>query len=226
MKNDYLKGIIDDEEERKAIYEKAKEREEESERHIQEALLEGKIKRIESNKKAFGYIAVGLAAAVVGSTVFGISTLASKKYKDKSQKDLNNMLYEVDDNITLTEKYTIVYGDTLTSISRRTGIPIKDIQMDNDISNPNMINIGQRLELNHIVSKEDIGYYIESVPVEGRYISQIAGEYNTTIKTLCDINRDSIIDNKNGTYTIISDTILVPNFISQNELKEAQAKGK
>ena len=136
------------------------------------------------------------------------------------------MIYEVDDNIILTEKYTIVYGDTLTSISRRTGIPIKDIQMDNDISNPNMINIGQRLELNHIVSKEDIGYYIESVPVEGRYISQIAGEYNTTIKTLCDINRDSIIDNKNGTYTIISDTILVPNFITPKELEEAKGRGK
>lgn len=226
MENDYLKGIIEDEEERKAIYKKAKEREEESERHIQEALLEGKIKRIESNKKAFGYIAVGLAAAVVGSAVFGILNLASKKYKDKSQKDLNNMIYEVDDNITLTEKYTIVYGDTLTSISRRTGIPIKDIQIDNDISNPNMINIGQRLELNHVVSKEDIRYYIESVPVEDRYISQIAGEYNTTIKTLCDINRDSIIDNRNGTYTIISDTILVPNFITPKELEEAKGRGK
>lgn len=226
MENDYLKGIIEDEEERKAIYKKAKEREEESERHIQEAILEGKIKRIESNKKAKGYIAVGLAAAVVGSAVLGILNLASKKYKDKSQKDLNNMIYEVDDNITLTEKYTIVYGDTLTSISRRTGIPIKDIQMDNDISNPNMINIGQRLELNHVVSKEDIRYYIESVPVEDRYISQIAGEYNTTIKTLCDINRDSIIDNRNGTYTIISDTILVPNFITPKELEEAKGRGK
>lgn len=226
MENDYLKGIIEDEEERKAIYKKAKEREEESERHIQEAILEGKIKRIESNKKAKGYIAVGLAAAVVGSAVFGILNLASKKYKDKSQKDLNNMIYEVDDNITLTEKYTIVYGDTLTSISRRTGIPIKDIQIDNDISNPNMINIGQRLELNHVVSKEDIRYYIESVPVEDRYISQIAGEYNTTIKTLCDINRDSIIDNRNGTYTIISDTILVPNFITPKELEEAKGRGK
>lgn len=226
MENDYLKGIIEDEEERKAIYKKAKEREEESERHIQEAILEGKIKRIESNKKAKGYIAVGLAAAVVGSAVLGILNLASKKYKDKSQKDLNNMIYEVDDNITLTEKYTIVYGDTLTSISRRTGIPIKDIQIDNDISNPNMINIGQRLELNHVVSKEDIRYYIESVPVEDRYISQIAGEYNTTIKTLCDINRDSIIDNRNGTYTIISDTILVPNFITPKELEEAKGRGK
>ena len=224
INNDYLKDIIEDEQERQAIYKKGEEREETWEKQYANVLEKCKLNRQESNRKALGYIAVGLAAAVAGTCVIGITINALNK--DKKDDEVKTMMSETDEDITLTQNYEVVFLDNLTTISNRTGISVEDIQRDNNIANANKIYVGQRLELNYSVSPEDLKYYTESISVEGKYISQIAGEYNTTIKTLCDLNKESIINNGDGTYTIISDTILVPNFITPAELREAKGKGK
>ena len=44
--------------------------------------------------------------------------------------------------------YTIKYGDTLTSISRKLGVSIEDIAKLNDIRNINLIYAGERLRIN------------------------------------------------------------------------------
>ena len=224
INNDYLKDIIEDEQERQAIYKKGEEREEKWEKQYANVLEKCKLNRQESNRKALGYIAVGLAAAVAGTCVIGITINVLNK--DKKDDEVKTMMSETDEDITLTQNYEVVFLDNLTTISNRTGISVEDIQRDNNIANANKIYVGQRLELNYSVSPEDLKYYTESISVEGKYISQIAGEYNTTIKTLCDLNKESIINNGDGTYTIISDTILVPNFITPAELREAKGKGK
>lgn len=223
MKNDYLKDIIEDEKEREAIYKKGEEREEKSEKHYEEAILSGKINRRKSNIIALRYIAIGLTATVVGSSIIGVAINKTKEGRE-TQDELTAMVSAEDGNIILTRNYEVIFGDTLSSLSNRTGISVKDIQIDNGISNANRINVGQRLELNYSIAPEDLKYYTETESVNGRYISEIAGEYDTTIKTLCDINKEAIINNGDGTYTIISDTILVPKFITPNDLRDAQAK--
>ncbi|MFW8564597.1 peptidoglycan DD-metalloendopeptidase family protein [Orrella sp. 11846] len=45
------------------------------------------------------------------------------------------------------ESYTVRSGDTLSSISRRTGVSVAELQRLNGISNPSMIRPGQRLRL-------------------------------------------------------------------------------
>lgn len=45
------------------------------------------------------------------------------------------------------EDYTVVAGDTLSGISKRTGIPVQTIAKSNGIANPNRIRVGQKLVL-------------------------------------------------------------------------------
>ncbi len=44
--------------------------------------------------------------------------------------------------------YTIQYGDTLSSIAQKYGVPIRSIIQLNHISNPNLIYAGERLRIN------------------------------------------------------------------------------
>ena len=50
--------------------------------------------------------------------------------------------------------------------------------------------------------------------------------YKTNQQTIVDLNSESIIRNDDGTYTIVSNTILVPKFITQSELKELKQEQK
>ena len=222
--NDYLKDIIPDEQERQAIYKKGEEREAEWEQRYEDAILKGKINRRQSNINALRYIATGLTVAFLGASFIGLSINAAKK--NTKESEINTMINEDENTITLTRNYTVSWGDTITAISNRTGISQRDITSDNDIENANRIGEGQHLVLNYSIDSDNLKYYTETVSVEGKYISEIASEYDTTIKTIYDLNKDAIIDNGNGTYTIISDTVLVPKWITPTELKEAQAKGK
>lgn len=43
--------------------------------------------------------------------------------------------------------YTVQWGDTLYSISRRFGVPVNDIVAANNIANPNLIYVGQQLQI-------------------------------------------------------------------------------
>lgn len=43
--------------------------------------------------------------------------------------------------------YTVQYGDTLSSIAQKYGVPIRCIVQLNNISNPNLIFAGERLRI-------------------------------------------------------------------------------
>lgn len=44
-----------------------------------------------------------------------------------------------------TETYIVKSGDTLAAIAAQFGVPLAELQRVNDISNPNLLNVGQRL---------------------------------------------------------------------------------
>lgn len=160
----------------------------------------------------------GLALLLAASMVLvGAHSCNNKKSENITP---TSSIEEVDDSIVLTRYYTVQFNDTLSGISDETGININRIKRDNDITNANMIYINQTLELNYSIDPENLEYYTQSIEVAGLNIYSIAGLYNTNVDTLLNINKDAIEVSEDGTYQIISDNILVPNFITARELTE------
>lgn len=220
---DYLKKLNITEEDKQALYhlhEQDIQRDKDKMNNI-ELAKEERERKLLATKIALKLTSLGIAGTIA---IAGIAIVTGRKNMGINP-NANSIVYN-DENIILTRKYTIKYMDTIDGISSKTGIPKSTIVYDNNIENPNLIDINKQLILNYSVSEEDLKYYTQTISVEGKSIYEIIGEYNTTIKTLCDINKEAIEYNGNGNYTILSNTILVPNFITQSELKEAKAKGK
>lgn len=172
-------------------------------------------------KKAKEGLAVGLTFAIIGTT--GIIIKETEKARESVPATPSRIAYvQVDQDFIMTRYYTVQFNDTLIGISKRTGIDVDTIAYDNDVNNPNMIDIGKNLRLNYHVKPEDLEYYTEEIEVSGRTVPQIAGDYYTTIDTICRLNPESIINHADGTYTIISDTIKAPKFITPAELTMAK----
>ena len=176
--------------------------------------LEEKLRHYKLVKRAQIGIAVGLA------TVITLGSMAAAYWR--KHRGLNPtphpVVTEEDGKIELSRSYVIKYGDTLTSISRQTGIPISKIAEDNHIDNPNKIGMNHHLMLNYSIDPADLEYYTESVDLNGKSLPQIAADYDTTVNTLININGESLTEE--------TDTILVPNFISPSELEEAKHSQK
>lgn len=193
-------------EELKEVREKREKEEEQKREELYDYLNKLKVKRIAQNG-----VAIGLAIVLIGGGILAI------RHKGKQDTPVDPYsITEVDNTVTLTRYYTVEFGDTLSGISNETGIPMSRIQNDNDISNPNMINMNQRLVLNYQIEEEDLDKYTQVVFVNGQNISDIANIYNTNISTLTTLNPNSIITT-NGAMSIVSDTLVVPNFNAINE---------
>lgn len=77
--------------------------------------------------------------------------------------------------------YTVRRGDTLNKIARKYGTTVADIAELNQISNPNLIYVGQTLTIPiHVKEK----YTVKS----GDTLSGIASRYNTTVSELVKLN--------------------------------------
>ena len=168
-------------------------------------------------------VAIGLTTAVI---LAGIVSIRIKNENDSKKSDSYTISEVNTDTVTLTKYYTVEFGDTLSAISSNTGIPQSKIEEDNSIDNGNMIYLNQVLKLNYCISPEDLDYYTQSVNVNGRNIFEIAAAYDTNIQTIEELNGEAIVNNGDGTYTILSTSVLVPNFITQAEYKELKANQK
>jgi hypothetical protein len=82
-------------------------------------------------------------------------------------------------------EYSILNGDTLTSISKKYNVSINDLVSINNIKNPNLIFAGSILKI------PNQNYYIVK---SGDTLSSIAKKYNTTWQNLYELNKDSIKD--------------------------------
>lgn len=172
-------------------------------------------------------------AQIAGATIVAIGLMTipffiieSRKHGWGIPKPDPTTITETNTTIKMTTYYYVQPNDTLSGISSRTGIPMDDIAYDNDIKNVNVILPNERLTLNYMIEEEDLKYYTETIDVNGQSLIEIAGMYKTNQQTIVDLNSESIIRNDDGTYTIVSNTILVPKFITQSELKELKQEQK
>ena len=93
---------------------------------------------------------------------------------------------QVSDN----EIYIVKRGDTLTSIAQKFGVSINSIISVNNISNPNLIFVGQRLKIprNSIEITNDTSHLLYRVR-RGDTLYAISRRYNTSIANIVRLNR-------------------------------------
>lgn len=88
---------------------------------------------------------------------------------------------------TLT--YVVREGDTLTSIAKRFNTTVNDIAKLNNISDKNLIYIGQVLKIETSASSSSDKYFLGSYVVKpGDTLSSIASRFNTTVNELVRLN--------------------------------------
>ncbi|MFI1582821.1 LysM peptidoglycan-binding domain-containing protein [Embleya sp. NPDC020630] len=76
--------------------------------------------------------------------------------------------------------YVVQSGDTLTAIANMFGTTIDQLVKWNNISNPNLINTGQKLIVNESDTPHDTFYTVKS----GDTLTAIAHRFGTTIEQL------------------------------------------
>lgn len=130
---------------------------------------------------------------------------------------------EYSSSITLMRNYTVKTGDSLSSLSDMSLTRIDDIKGVNGFTT-DMLYLGDVIKLPYEVSKDDLQYYTKVVNTNGMSLADLANVYETDEDTLYRLNKEAI-GTVDGAYVIMSETILVPNFISSNELT-AKKEGK
>ena len=80
--------------------------------------------------------------------------------------------------------YTVKRGDTLGKIAKEYGVSVADLVEENNISNPNLIRVGQVLRIPGEDGEPDIIHVVAS----GETLGRIAGKYGTSVGAIVDSN--------------------------------------
>lgn len=91
--------------------------------------------------------------------------------------------------------YIVQSGDTLSGIALKYGVSVQDLVRWNNIANPNLIYVGQRIRIS---SRANTNHMINYTVQRGDTLSEIAARYKVTVSELARINR---IANVNLIYT-------------------------
>lgn len=212
---DYLKTLS--EEDQLAILEIRRKRLEEQENKYNQIMDD-----IDNRKKRYGMAALACGlAATIAVCIF----IIAKEVIDTGKGDpIETTASLVIPTYEVERYYTVEFNDNLTYLSRISGMSIDEIKEKNHLSG-DLIKYNQRLVLVYKILPTDLMYCTESVSVDNRSIQEIAGLYNTSIRSLYELNKESIeeevVDNRVN-YSILSDTILVPNYKTPSEVNEAR----
>ena len=102
--------------------------------------------------------------------------------------------------VTITT-YTVRRGDTLTSIARQFGTTVTSIVAINDLKNPNLIYVGEKLRVRVIKPAADKTYTVR----RGDTLWEIAQRFGTTVPALVRLNRL-----KNPDLIYVGDVLRIP----------------
>lgn len=171
-------------------------------------------------------MSIRVAAAAISSLIIVLTVAIVNSNK---KEEIDNMYLAVEqvtdyddslnneDQFMLNKVHIVVSGDTLSKLSRESNTTINAIKRENNLST-NDIYIGDIIKIPYYVDENDMQYYTKVVYPGNRSVNEIAVDYLTDVDTIMRLNNEAI-DKIDGEYTILSDTILVPVFLNQKELK-------
>ncbi len=125
-------------------------------------------------------------------------------------------------SVTLTRNYTIKAGDTLSQMAEDANTPMSTIKSINNYTN-DRIYMGDEIVIPYTITTDDLQYYTEVISVGETPLYEIANKYETDVETLMRLNEEAI-QRVGNTYAILSDSIVVPKFISRKEYEETKSK--
>ena len=123
----------------------------------------------------------------------------------------------VEEPITMTRKYQIKYGDNLSTLAENSYSSVDELKRLNNLSN-SLIIADHYLTIPYHIKRENLGYYTQSVLVQNRSLQELATTFQTDVNTIYNLNKEAI-QRIDGNYIIMSNEVLVPNFITREELK-------
>lgn len=185
-------------------------------------------KYIIRNRKMAGVIlSVVILSNILGGTSMKTATVkevpvTTTTIEQSTDEEIASIeTVEENTKITLTRNYTVRGGDTLSDLSYESGSSIQAINNMNGFSEDNQtIYYKDTMKIPYIVNSEDLQYYIQTVNVNNKSLSDIASDFDTDVETLIRLNPEAIETVQGNVYIIISDTLIVPNFISKDDLYE------
>ena len=124
----------------------------------------------------------------------------------------------------LNRNYTILKGDTLSRLASNANSSISELKQINGYETDD-IYYGRKMQIPYTIDTEDLEFYTESVKVNDYTLEELAKIYETDIETLYKLNPEAIMKIGDNTYYVLSDSLIVPKFITKQEYWDAkQAK--
>ena len=137
---------------------------------------------------------------------------------------IESIIDEMNNRVYMTRYYKIKGGDTLSQLAEEFEIPLSTIKQANDIQNASLIQMGQTIKIPYTIYESDVKYYSQAITITAEQLQslnaleEIASLYGTDVQTLYNLNPE-VIKKTGTTYTLESDTILVPKFAKKSEVK-------
>lgn len=137
---------------------------------------------------------------------------------DQATTSFETKTEEQEEEIILNRIYDVKAGDTLHQLSLESNTTQKYIMQVNYMENT-VLQAGTTLKLPYFVSSKNLMYYTkQEFWNQDETLSSYAKRNHTDIATLLKLNKEAIIEQED-TYTVLSDTLMIPNFISYRELQ-------
>lgn len=116
-------------------------------------------------------------------------------------------------SLAIAANYTVKTGDTLWTISQKTGLSIEEIISKNNLKDPNNLYIGQKLDIGRTNNSNT--NYIRYTVKTGDLLWKIAQNHNVEIQEIINLN-----NMKSPYYIYIGQTLLIPSEGEENNKVE------
>lgn len=119
-------------------------------------------------------------------------------------------------NYVVTRTYVVQPGDFLSVLAVDANTSVEKIMRLNNIESADHIKYGTTLYIPYVINEEDLKYAtVAAYYAPGTDINEFAKKYGTDAASIYALNYEAYEDGKP-----ISDTLLVPTWASQSEIKE------
>jgi len=182
-------------------------------------------------KNRYNIAAGAIAVTMLFNMIGGLSNAKgdiSNETPVTIEENVDELTYdeEYSTDYKLNRYYTIEGGDTLSGLAYDANTNQNSIRRLDPPAYEHILQMGEEVVIPYNVAEEDLKYYTyaEKYP-ENTSLEEFAQLYDTDVETIISLNKEAITE-ENGVYYVNATTLLVPKFISQDELKEKKAHTK